>query len=96
MNDTTRRVLDAVEAIPAGSVSTYGAVAREAGVGSPRTVGRILARYGGQVPWHRVVRADGSVAVHLAGEQLARLHAEGVTIADGRVDVTGRTARPAR
>lgn len=96
MHDTTRRVLDVVDAIPAGSVRSYGAVARAAGIASPRTVGRILARYGGEVPWHRVVRADGTVAGHLASEQLARLRAEGVTIADGRVDLTGRTARPAR
>jgi alkylated DNA nucleotide flippase Atl1 len=77
-------VLDAVDALGPGEVVSYGEVARRAGV-HVRLVGQVLARFGDEVPWHRVVRADGSVARHLAHEQLARLSAEGVALrADGR------------
>jgi methylated-DNA-protein-cysteine methyltransferase related protein len=77
-------VLDAVDAVPPGEVASYGEIAAAAGT-SPRVVGRVLARLGDEVPWHRVVRADGSVARHLEREQLDRLVAEGVRLrADGR------------
>ncbi|MFD5883737.1 MULTISPECIES: MGMT family protein [Streptomyces] len=53
------RVLEAVESIPPGRVMTYGDVAEWLGEGGPRQVGRVMALYGGAVPWWRVVRADG-------------------------------------
>ncbi|MFD3544045.1 MGMT family protein [Streptomyces sp. NPDC058655] len=53
------RVLDAAERIPPGRVMTYGDVAEWLGDGGPRQVGRVMALYGGAVPWWRVVRADG-------------------------------------
>ncbi|MFJ7259203.1 MGMT family protein [Streptomyces globosus] len=53
------RVLDAAERIPPGRVMTYGDVAEWLGEGGPRQVGRVMALYGGAVPWWRVVRADG-------------------------------------
>ncbi len=71
-----RAVLDVVETIPAGSVMSYGDVAACAGLGSARFVGHVLARWGDEVPWQRVVMADGSCAKHLAPEQLALLRAE--------------------
>jgi alkylated DNA nucleotide flippase Atl1 len=82
-------VLDVVESIPAGSVMTYGDVAACAGLGSARFVGHVLARFGDEVPWQRVVMADGSFARHLAVEQAALLRAESTPLADhgGRVDM---------
>jgi alkylated DNA nucleotide flippase Atl1 len=64
---------------------TYGEVAEEAGLRSARQVGRILAEDGGDLPWHRVLRAGGRCAPHIEREQLARLRAEGVRVVDGRV-----------
>ena len=78
-------VLAAVEAIPPGRVMTYGDVAEYAGIRSPRTVGQVLAADGGTVPWHRVLRADGSPAEHLYTEQRQRLLAEGVRFTGERV-----------
>ncbi|MBT2544808.1 MGMT family protein [Streptomyces sp. ISL-44] len=52
-------VLELVERIPPGRVMTYGDVAEWLGDGGPRQVGRVMALYGGAVPWWRVVRADG-------------------------------------
>lgn len=53
------RVLDVAERIPPGRVMSYGDVAEWLGEGGPRQVGRVMALYGGAVPWWRVVRADG-------------------------------------
>jgi len=82
---TLEAVRTAVRAIPAGETSTYGEVATAAGIpGRARLVGRILAEDGHDLPWHRVLRADGTPAPHIATEQLARLRAEGVILERGR------------
>lgn len=85
-------VLSVVESIPAGRVMTYGAIAevvRERyGKGSARTVGGVMARYGGGVPWHRVVAASGRLIPGHEIEHRARLVAEGVPLRDGdRIDL---------
>lgn len=82
---TVDRVRAVVAAIPAGRVLAYGDVAARAGLRSPRLVGRIMAEDGADLPWHRVLRADGTPAPHIAREQLARLRAEGVLATDGRI-----------
>jgi methylated-DNA-protein-cysteine methyltransferase related protein len=89
MTDAQRRILDAVGAIPEGFVRTYGDVSP----GAPRAAGRALAGISGdEVPWWRVVRADGSLA---AGEkQRRRLQEEGVPFRPGRaIRVDLRVAR---
>jgi alkylated DNA nucleotide flippase Atl1 len=88
------RVRGVVAAIPAGSVLAYGDVAARAGLpGRARLVGRILAEDGHDLPWHRVLRADGTPAPHLAAEQLARLRAEGVLAEGGRIPMRHYRAR---
>ncbi|MGH3797998.1 MAG: MGMT family protein [Pseudonocardiaceae bacterium] len=87
-DEILERVCDIVADIQPGSVLAYGDVAARAGLpGRARLVGRILAQAeeGHDLPWHRVLRADGTPAPHLAGEQLARLRAEGVLAEGGRV-----------
>jgi alkylated DNA nucleotide flippase Atl1 len=85
--DVDETVFDVVDRIPAGRVSTYGAVGRLIGIG-PRRVARALSGGGGAaVPWHRVVRADGSVAEPVRVRQLELLAAEGVPLRSGRVDL---------
>jgi methylated-DNA-protein-cysteine methyltransferase related protein len=85
-DEDLERVRGVVAAIPVGSVLAYGEVAARAGLpGRARLVGRILAEDGRDLPWHRVLRADGTPASHLAAEQLARLRAEGVLAEGGRV-----------
>ena len=79
---TPERILDRVRAIPPGFVRAYGDVSP----GAPRRAGAILhACDDPGVPWHRVVRADGSLA---KGErQRALLEAEGVPFRGERVDM---------
>ncbi|MDQ6935052.1 MAG: MGMT family protein [Actinomycetota bacterium] len=59
--DYVERVLSLVEQVPAGRVTSYGSIAERVGAGGPRQVGAVMARYGGPVPWWRVVRADGTL-----------------------------------
>jgi len=82
----------AVCAIPRGRVSTYGGVARAAGLpGRARQAGFALrtADEGLNLPWHRVVGAGGRIVFPRSSrahrEQTRRLRAEGVTVVDGRV-----------
>ncbi len=93
-DEDLERVRGVIAAIPAGSVLAYGEVAARAGLpGRARLVGRILAEDGHDLPWHRVLRADGTPAPHLAAEQLARLRAEGVLAEGGRIRMRRYRAR---
>jgi methylated-DNA-protein-cysteine methyltransferase related protein len=79
-------VLRVVASLAAGEVLTYGEVAREAGrPGAARAVGAVLRRHGSEVPWWRVVAADGRLAGPVAAEQERRLAREGVRAQAGRV-----------
>lgn len=86
-DDYVEAVLALVEDIPAGRVTTYGALARAVGTGGPRQVGRVMALHGDAVPWWRVVHADGRPATCHGGTAVDRLREEGVRLtARGRVD----------
>jgi methylated-DNA-protein-cysteine methyltransferase related protein len=80
-SDRTALIVARIRAIPEGFVRTYGDIFPAA----PRLVGHVLATTGEDLPWHRVVRSDGSVAV--GRRQLALLRREGVPIRGGRVDL---------
>jgi methylated-DNA-protein-cysteine methyltransferase-like protein len=89
MSDFTKRVIDVIKRIPPGYVMTYGSIAECAGnPRASRQVSRILhsmtSKY--DLPWHRVIRKDGSIALpNEAGglEQIARLTSEGVEVSAG-------------
>ena len=82
------RVRSLVASVPAGNVTTYGDIADAADLSSPRTVGAIMRMDSADLPWHRVLSASGKPALHLAERQLAKLREEGVTVRDGRVDLS--------
>ncbi len=73
-------ILARVSAIPCGWVRTYGDISP----GAPRVAGLVLSHTDArEVPWHRVVRADGSLA---KGDRQRRLlEAEGVPFSGARV-----------
>jgi methylated-DNA-protein-cysteine methyltransferase-like protein len=80
------RILDRVRATPEGFVRSYGDVSP----GAPRVAGAVLASCEDpSVPWHRIVRADGSLAK--GTRQRALLETEGVPFRGERVDM--RAAR---
>jgi methylated-DNA-protein-cysteine methyltransferase-like protein len=82
----TETVLARVREIPPGFVRSYGDVSP----GAPRFAGTVLhSNDDPDLPWHRVVRADGSLAK--GARQRALLEAEGVPFRGDRVDM--RVAR---
>ena len=88
--DRYSRIYEAVAAIPRGSVSSYGEVARRAGLPrGARLVGRALAECPARVPWHRVLNAAGRISLPRGSpsyaKQVQRLEAEGVAVRDGKV-----------
>ena len=97
VDDYASRVLDVVDAIPAGSVMSYGDVAELLGEGGPRQVGRVMALWGGGVAWWRVVHADGSLLAGHEQAALARYAAENTPLrqpaADGPPRIDMRRAR---
>jgi alkylated DNA nucleotide flippase Atl1 len=79
-------VLERARAIPPGFVRTYG----DLSPGAPRFAGTVLsADHDDSVPWHRVVRADGTLAK--GDRQRKLLEEEGVPFNGERVDM--RAAR---
>ena len=75
-------ILDRIRAVPEGFVRTYGDVSP----GAPRLAGSVLAANEGlDLPWYRIVRADGSLAKGRRQRRL--LAAEGVPFRGERVDM---------
>lgn len=87
------QVLTVVERIPTGRVLSYGDIAEYVGEGGPRQVGQVMARYGGAVPWWRVVHADGTPPLCHDGAALARLRDESAPLRPGLERVDMRLAR---
>src|SRR5690606_18918111 len=83
-----------IQSIPKGRVASYGEIATRAGLPRrARLVGRVLREADARLdlPWHRVVRADGCLAFAPGSaafiEQRRRLASEGVAVSGRRVDL---------
>jgi alkylated DNA nucleotide flippase Atl1 len=75
-------VLKRVRSVPPGRVTTYG----DLWPGAPRAAGAVLAScHDPDVPWQRIVRADGSLPK--GDKQRDLLEAEGVPFRGRRVDM---------
>jgi methylated-DNA-protein-cysteine methyltransferase-like protein len=90
------RFYQVVRRVPRGRVTTYGAVAAEAGLpGHARQVGYAMAGLPDDhdVPWHRVINAGGRISRRSGGRafesiQRTLLEAEGVPFdVNGRIDL---------
>lgn len=95
------RIYTLVRRIPRGRVATYGQIAHLAGFPRhARQVGYAMAALDADdVPWHRVVNAQGRISLRRRGEgaqeQRGRLEREGVAFdADGRIDLQRWQWRP--
>jgi len=89
-----KAVWQVVQGIPPGHVLTYGEVARLAGMRrAARRVSQAMRRAprGMQLPWHRVVNAQGRISLpkDSAGHRRQRelLEAEGVVFREGIIDL---------
>jgi alkylated DNA nucleotide flippase Atl1 len=82
-------LLDRVRSIPPGRVTTYADLSPEA----PRYAGAVLAScHDPDVPWQRIVRADGSLAQ--GDRQRELLEREGVEFVGERVDMDAAWIEP--
>ena len=84
------RVYQLVRQVPAGKIVSYGQIARLLGCPrAAREVGWAMRKCPDDVPWQRVVMADGTIAGGLyAPLREAMLRQEGVPfLPDGRVDL---------
>jgi len=93
MTENTLRIIEVIKAIPPGRVSSYGSIALAAGLpnGARQTV-RILHSLSEKLdlPWHRVIRSNGSIALDGEGRelQIQLLRSEGVDVSpDGKIDM---------
>jgi methylated-DNA-protein-cysteine methyltransferase related protein len=91
--DSLQAIWNVIARIPRGRVSSYGDVARAAGLpGRARLAGKALRSMPEDMnlPWHRVMGAGGRIVFPKGSrhfrEQARLLRSEGVTVKDGRVD----------
>jgi methylated-DNA-protein-cysteine methyltransferase-like protein len=93
MTESTRRIIEQIQAVPKGRVSSYRDVALKAGLsnGARQTV-RVLHSMSEKfnLPWHRIIRSNGQIALDGDGKemQIALLRKEGVKVSpQGKVDM---------
>jgi methylated-DNA-protein-cysteine methyltransferase related protein len=87
VNDRDRRIVEVIRSLSEGEVVSYGDVSDDAGFpGRSRLVGALLASdLHLELPWWRVVAANGRLVPGNEAEHAALLRAEGVTVTNGRV-----------
>ena len=87
MTEFATAVIETLEQLEPGDVTSYGEVAEEAGFpGAARAVGNILATTP-DLPWWRVVTQSGRLAPGHERRQAEMLRSEGVRVRNGRVDL---------
>ena len=87
------QVIGIVLQIPPGRVMSYGDVAEYLGAGGPRQVGQVMSRSEADVPWWRVIHADGSPPPGKENECMENLRAEATPLRAGGSRVDMRRAR---
>ena len=93
MTENTRKIIEQILTIPAGKVSSYRDIALKAGIPNGarqtvRTLHSMSEKY--NLPWHRVIRSNGTIALEGGGRelQITLLHGEGVEVsADGVINM---------
>jgi len=91
MNPALEAIWNAIASIPRGQITTYGDVARMAGLpGHARQTAYALRNMpeGMNLPWHRVLGAGGKIVFPKGSkhyrEQARRLRSDGVVVKDGK------------
>jgi len=90
-----KRIWEQAALIPEGTVASYGQIAKLAGL--PRRGARMVGRAVGaapkelQLPWHRIVNAQGKIAIPESSpgyeRQQAMLRDEGIDVQNGKLDM---------
>ena len=94
LSENYRRIWRTVARIPRGKVASYGMVAHRSGLpGRARLVGTALrfAPPGVDIPWHRVINAQGRISLPRSGgayqRQQSLLAREGILLVNGKVNL---------
>lgn len=94
INLARERIYSVIDCVPKGRVSTYGTIAKEAGL--PRGARQVAAALrnlnpGRDLPWFRVVNTSGRISERPGGSELAQrtiLEQEGVLFSpSNRIDL---------
>jgi len=101
MQESSQRIITIIRRIPRGQVLSYGEVARRAGLANgARRVARILhsASEKRDLPWHRVVNAQGKISLAGTAGQVQRrlLESEGVQFDPHNIVVDRMSSVPLR
>lgn len=91
--DFVSRVLGVVDSIPPGRVMTYGGVAAQLGSRAARAVGQVMARYGSDVAWWRVIRAGGHPPIGHEAEALPHYRGENTPLLRSQSDTADAAYR---
>ena len=95
MTGFAERAEKVIRGLRPGEVVTYGEVAADAGrPGAARAVGHLLATCPADLPWWRVVAANGRLVPGHEAEHARRRAAEGVTLVNGKVRLRGTASGP--
>jgi methylated-DNA-protein-cysteine methyltransferase-like protein len=86
------RIYLLVAQIPVGKVATYGQIAQLAGDCTARMVGYAMAAAGNDIPWQRVINAQGKISPRADGGgatlQQLRLEEEGIAFGpEGKINL---------
>ena len=93
MTETTEKIIKQILAVPKGKVCSYRDIAAKAGLPNGarqvvRTLHSMSEKYA--LPWHRIIRADGRIALEGEGRvlQVTLLRGEGVKVSvNGKIDM---------
>jgi methylated-DNA-protein-cysteine methyltransferase-like protein len=93
--DSYRRIWEQAALVPEGQVASYGQIAKLAGL--PRRAARMVGRALGaapremNLPWHRIVNAQGRIAIPPGTERYRQQHElleqEGIEVKDGQLNM---------
>lgn len=86
MEPFTEKVINQIKAIPTGRVSTYGQIAKLSGnPRAARQVSRLLHTMSDKydLPWHRIINAQGKIVIADPERQINLLIAEGIEVING-------------
>lgn len=87
-------VFAVVTLIPPGRVLSYGDIASLLDSGGPRQIGAAMAQGGGDVPWWRVIRADGTAPLCHEGRALRHYRGEGTALCGDVAELPNPGHRP--
>lgn len=81
-----KHVYEIIKSIPAGRMTSYGAIAKAVGYPNhARHVGNALRNYTEDFPAHRVCNSSGRITASCLPNFTEKLNAEGITVRENKI-----------